>query len=63
MTDTADASGIYRETADAPRFVETADCAEPRNWTRHVDPRDRSRRALKQLERQYPRLFLPPSVF
>jgi hypothetical protein len=37
MTDTADASGIYRETADAPRFVETADCAEPRNWTRHVD--------------------------
>jgi hypothetical protein len=36
---------------------------EPKDWTRHVDPRDRSRRALKQLERQYPRLFLPPSVF
>jgi hypothetical protein len=30
---------------------------EPKNWTQHVDPRDRSFRVLKKLERECPFLF------
>jgi hypothetical protein len=30
---------------------------EPKDWTRHVDPRDRAQRGMREIERQNPRLF------
>jgi hypothetical protein len=30
---------------------------EPKDWTRHVDARDRAQRGMREIERQNPALF------
>jgi hypothetical protein len=47
------ASDGSRDRAGASAMTEKT-APEPKDWTRHVDPRDRSRRGVKQVESDTP---------